>query len=153
VCVRGAEIPALLFLLRVTLKGFFDGNTSMWKGVTAWASLMSILGLLEGMQIALFPVFFQGHQGRACKCQVCSDDMRPFVQGKGMQSLRVHDWKSAFVVFYMFVVAHVNYLIVVPCEVKHIYGVSDGFQAFFNLGFKGALVATILGTISRQLVA
>jgi hypothetical protein len=45
----------------------------------------------------------------------------------------------------MFVVSRVTPLNIVPGQGNNIYGVSDGFQAFLNLGFMGALI--------RQLVA
>merc|ERR1719384_2561554 len=35
----------------------------------------------------------------------------------------------------------------------NIFGVSDGIQKFFNLGFLGAIITTILGSIAWQLVA
>eukprot|EP00617_Octactis_speculum_P010149 CAMPEP_0185791372 /NCGR_PEP_ID=MMETSP1174-20130828/158340_1 /TAXON_ID=35687 /ORGANISM="Dictyocha speculum, Strain CCMP1381" /LENGTH=64 /DNA_ID=CAMNT_0028486317 /DNA_START=686 /DNA_END=880 /DNA_ORIENTATION=- len=33
------------------------------------------------------------------------------------------------------------------------FGVSDGMQEFFNLGFLGAIITTILASIAWQLVA
>merc|ERR1711933_140298 len=35
----------------------------------------------------------------------------------------------------------------------NVMGISDGLQNFLNLGFQGALITTILGSISWQLVA
>merc|ERR1712176_1156628 len=52
-----------------------------------------------------------------------------------------------------FVIARVTTLNVVPGEGENIFGVSDGIQNFFNLGFLGAIITTILGSISWQLVA
>ena len=46
----------------MTLKALFEGQTTMWEGVPKWVSvilffvLMSIVGMLEGMQIAFFAV-------------------------------------------------------------------------------------------------
>eukprot|EP00957_Ditylum_brightwellii_P175237 13341094-Ditylum_brightwellii.AAC.1 len=52
----------LAFSLAVTLEGLFTGNTTMWDGVPNAVAviifflLMSVVGLLEGMQIAFFAV-------------------------------------------------------------------------------------------------
>jgi hypothetical protein len=50
------------FCFAVTLVALFDGKTTMWEGVPPAAAvviffiLLSIVGLLEGMQIAFFAV-------------------------------------------------------------------------------------------------
>jgi hypothetical protein len=49
--------------------------------------------------------------------------------------------------------AHMTSLNIFHCEGSRIYGVLDGFQAFLNLGFMGALITTTLGSISWKLVA
>jgi len=54
-----------------------------------------------------------------------------------------------------FIIARVTTLNVKIGEegVENVFGVSDGLQEFFNLGFLGAIITTILGSISWQLVA
>jgi hypothetical protein len=53
------SLAILGFSFAVTLAGLFEGKTTMWEGVPEWAAvivffiLMSVVGLLEGMQIAL----------------------------------------------------------------------------------------------------
>jgi len=42
---------------------------------------------------------------------------------------------------------------VVPGTGENVFGVSDGMQEFFNLGFLGAIITTILASIAWQLVA
>jgi silicon transporter len=152
------SLAILAFALTVTLKGLFDGNTSMWKGVPAWASvvlffsLMSIVGLLEGMQIAFFAVakVTKEERGSAKFAQMTCDLL---FKGKGRNLPGFMIGRQLCVVFCMFVVARVTSLNIVPGQGNNIYGVSDGFQAFLNLGFMGALITTILGSISWQLVA
>jgi silicon transporter len=152
------SLAVLAFALTVTLQGLFDGNTSMWKGVPAWASvvlffsLMSIVGLLEGMQIAFFAVakVTKEERGNAKFAQMTCDLL---FKGKGRNLPGFMIGRQLCVVFCMFVVARVTSLNIVPGQGNNIYGVSDGFQAFLNLGFMGALITTILGSISWQLVA
>jgi tetrahydromethanopterin S-methyltransferase subunit C len=56
------SLAILGFSFAVTLAGLFEGKTTMWEGVPEWAAvivffiLMSVVGLLEGMQIAFFAV-------------------------------------------------------------------------------------------------
>jgi hypothetical protein len=52
-----------------------------------------------------------------------------------------------------FVIARVTTLNVVIGEDPNIFGVSDPIQKFFNMGFLGAIITTILASISWQLVA
>jgi hypothetical protein len=50
----------LAFALTVTLKGLFDGNTSMWKGVPAWALVVlffPLCPLLVCWRVCRLPVF------------------------------------------------------------------------------------------------
>merc|ERR1719276_371295 len=52
-----------------------------------------------------------------------------------------------------FIIARVTTLDIKVGEDPNVFGVSDGLQEFFNLGFLGAIITTILGSISWQLVA
>merc|ERR1739845_309609 len=56
------------------------------------------------------------------------------------------------VVSCMFFVARVT-TVSIPDGGSNIFNVSQGLQEFFNLGFLGALITTIIGSISWQLVA
>jgi len=152
------SLAILAFALAVTLKALFDGNTSMWKGVPAWASvvlffvLMSVVGLLEGMQIAFFAVakVTKEERGSAKFAKMTCDLL---FKGKGRNLPGFMIGRQLCVVFCMFVVARVTSLNIAPGQGNNIFGVTDGFQAFLNLGFMGALITTILGSISWQLVA
>merc|ERR1739844_608924 len=52
-----------------------------------------------------------------------------------------------------FVIARVVTLNVTPGTGENVFDVPDAVQEFFNLGFLGAIITTILGSISWQLVA
>merc|ERR1711997_1027741 len=56
------------------------------------------------------------------------------------------------VVSCMFFVARVTSVRLAEGD-PNVFGISDGFQSFLGLGFLGALITTILGSISWQLVA
>merc|ERR1712087_281951 len=57
------------------------------------------------------------------------------------------------VVSCMFFIARVTSLNIEPGMGENIFGVSDGTQKFFNMGFLGALITTIVASIAWQLVA
>jgi len=56
------SVAILCFSFAVTMQALFDNKTTMWGGVPAWVAtviffiLMSVVGMLEGMQIAFFAV-------------------------------------------------------------------------------------------------
>eukprot|EP00980_Cylindrotheca_fusiformis_P029618 scaffold23625_cov137-Cylindrotheca_fusiformis.AAC.3 len=156
------SLGVLFFSLAVTLEALFAGNTTMWEfipngvAVVLFLLLMSVVGMLEGMQIAFFAVakLPKSEQGnhpmarRTCKL---------LFQGEGRNLPGFMVGRQMTVTLCFFIIARVTTLnIVVGEEGKeddNIFGVSDGIQEFFNMGFLGAIISTILGSISWQLVA
>jgi len=150
------SLAILCFCLAVTFTALFDGKTTMWEGVPAWLAvivffiLMSIVGMLEGMQVAFFavakvPKSERGDSPFAIKtCEL-------LFRGEGYNMPAFMVGRQLCVVSCMFFVARVTSLSYPEGET--IFGVSQGFQEFLNLGFLGALITTILGSISWQLVA
>jgi len=151
------SLAILWFCLAVTFVALFDGKTTMWKGVPAWLAviiffiLMSVVGTLEGMQIAFFavaklPKSDRGDSVFALKtCEL-------LFKGDGYNMPAFMVGRQLCVVSCMFFVARVTSL-KIPEGEENVFGVSDGVQSFFDLGFLGALITTILGSISWQLVA
>jgi hypothetical protein len=88
------SLAILGFSFAVTLAGLFEGKTTMWEGVPEWAAvivLMSVVGLLEGMQIAFFAVAkIPASERRLC----FQEDLRAPFQGRAQPSW-LHDWTSA----------------------------------------------------------
>jgi len=150
--------------LAVTISALFKGETSSWKGVPKVISLilfflfMCCVGLLEGMQIAFFavaklPKSERGESKLALKTCHCifkngGKNLPGFMCGRQMT-----------VTLCFFVIARVT---TITTEVGgpdgddrsfNIFGVSNWVQEMFNLGFMGALVTTVLGSIAWQLVA
>jgi hypothetical protein len=148
----------LCFGLAVTIDALYRGKTSAWDGLPETVSLvlffvlMSCVGLLEGMQIAFFAVskLPKSERGtspmalRTCECLFKNGgkNLPGFMCGRQMT-----------VTLCFFIIARVTTINVKIGEEDNIFGVSDPIQKMFNLGFMGALVTTILGSITWQLVA
>jgi hypothetical protein len=153
------SIAILVFAFAVTLVALFQGKTTMWEGVPPGVAvvvfflLMSVVGLLEGMQIAFFAVSRikadeRGESSwskRTCALLFRGDahNLSGFMIGRQL-----------CVVSCMFFVARVTSLNIDPDSGDPtLWGVAPGTQKFFNMGFLGALITTIVASIAWQLVA
>lgn len=151
------SLAILSFSLGVTMEALFNGKTTMWNGIPAWVAviifviLLCIVGMLEGMQIAFFavakiPASERGDSMFAKKtCEL-------LFRGEGYNMPAFMVGRQLCVVSCMFFVARVT-TVKIPEGGDNIFNVSQGLQEFFNLGFLGALITTIIGSISWQLVA
>merc|ERR1739845_5857 len=151
------SLAVLGFCLAVTFEALFAGKTTMWEGVPAWLAviifviLLCIVGMLEGMQVAFFavskiPASERGDSVFAKKtCEL-------LFRGEGYNMPAFMVGRQLCVVSCMFFVARVT-TVSIPDGAHGIFNVSQGVQGFLNLGFLGALITTILGSISWQLVA
>jgi len=150
------SVTVLCFCVAVTMIALFDGKTTMWEGIPPvlaliiFLVLMCIVGILEGMQIAFFavaklPASERGQSFFAMKtCHL-------LFSGEGNNLPGFMIGRQLCVVSCMFFVARVT-----SVDMKgegNLFGVPDGIQSFFNTGLLGALMLTILGSISWQLVA
>ena len=146
----------LAFCTAVTMIALFEGKTTMWEGVPASVALivfivlMCVVGMLEGMQIAFFavaklPASERGNSFFAMKtCHL-------LFQGEGNNLPGFMIGRQLCVVSCMFFVARVT-----SVDMKgeaNLFGVPDFIQDFFETGLLGALMLTIIGSISWQLVA
>mmetsp|Transcript_51914 Transcript_51914/g.62410 ORF Transcript_51914/g.62410 Transcript_51914/m.62410 type:complete len:505 (-) Transcript_51914:211-1725(-) len=153
-----ASIAILFFCLAVTIEALFAGQTTMWEGVpnglavVLFFVLMSVVGLLEGMQIAFFAVtkLRESERGsgvfakRTCELLFRGD-------GHNLPGFMIG--RQITVTLNFFVIARVTSLNIVPGKGENVFGVSDAMQEFFNTGLLGALITTILASIAWQLVA
>jgi len=152
------SVGILIFANIVTLTALCEGKTTMWKTIPSSAAvilffvLMSVVGLLEGMQIAFFAVtkMTKEEQGDA-KCAKMTCDL--LFEGKGRNLPGFMIGRQICVVGCMFIVARVCTLNVTVGTGQNVLGVSDGFQSFLNTGLLAALITTIIGSIAWQLVA
>jgi len=150
------------FGFAVIFKSLFEGNTTMydipgWSSLIIFVVLLSVVGMLEGMQIAFFavaklPKTEQG-QNKFAKL-TCKLLFRG--NGKNLPGFMVG--RQLTVVTCFFVAARVTTLKMQVNEDgvqidPNIFGVSDGLQKFLETGLHAAVVVTIVGSISWQLVA
>ena len=141
----------------VTLAALFDGKTAMWNGVPESVSvilfftLMSFVGLMEGMQIALFAVVnvpleeLKSHPTAFANCQLTFRDqnLQAFLIGR-----------QICVTICMFVVARITKINVdVGTGEETIFGIGDHFQEFLNTGLLGAVITTIVGSLCWRIIA
>jgi len=152
------SLAVLGFALSVTLEALFNKQTTIWEGlppavgVILFFVLMSCVGLLEGMQIAFFAVakLTKAERGKAKFAMMTCDLL---FRGKAHNLAGFMIGRQLCVTLCFFVIARVTTLKVEIGTDPNIFGVSDGVQAFFNTGLLGAVITTILGSITWQLVA
>jgi len=151
------SLAVLCFCLAVTLEALFNGQTTMWEFIPNWLAvilffvLMSVVGLFEAMQIAFFAVSKLPKSERGdhpMARRVCNI----LFKGEGRNLPGFMCGRQMTVTLCFFIIARVTTLDVKAGQ-DNVFGVSDGLQEFFNLGFLGAIITTILGSISWQLVA
>jgi len=112
---------------------------------------MSVVGMLEGMQIAFFavakiPAADRGDSMWAKKtCEVLYSG-----DGNNLPGFMVG--RQLCVVSCMLFIARVTSVKIKEGE-DNIFNVKSGFQEFFNTGFLGAFITTTCASISWQLVA
>jgi len=151
------SLAILCFCFAVTLVALFDGKTTMWKGVPSWLAmiiffiLMSVVGMLEGMQIAFFAVAkFTPEERGDSKFQKMTCQLLFKGDGKNLPGFMIG--RQLMVVSCMFFIARVT-SVSIPEGGSNIFDVPDGVQEFFNTGLLGALITTIVASIAWQLVA
>jgi len=151
-----ASLAILVGCFYVTLFALFDGKTTMWEGVPPGVSvvvffiLMSVVGMLEGMQIAFFAVAKLQESERG-DSYFAMKTCHVLFSGEGNNLPGFMIGRQLCVVSCMFFVARVT-----SVDTKgegNLLGVSDGLQELFGTGFLGAMITTIVGSISWQLVA
>jgi silicon transporter len=151
------SLAILCYAFAVTLAALFQGKTTMWESIPEPVAVllffifMAIVGMLEGMQIAFFAVAKLSAEERAAHpwAQRTCDLL---FQGDGRNLPGFMVGRQMCVTLCFFIIARVTSLDVQPGE-ETIFGVSSGVQQFFNTGLLGALITTIVASITWQLVA
>lgn len=150
------SVAVLGFAFAVTLQALFNGNTAMWNGVPEAVSvvilfiLMAFVGMMEGMQIALFSVVnlpaeeLQKHKVAYKNCKLAFD-------GQNLQAFLIG--RQILATICMFVVARITTVQVAVGEGNNIFGVSDAVQEFFNTGLLGAVITTIIASLIWRIIA
>ena len=149
------SLGILAFAFAVTMKALFSSNTTMWDGVPESVSviifflLMCVVGMMEGMQIALFAVVKLPEE-KLKEHAVAYKNCKLVFQGQNLQAFLIG--RQICVTICMFVVARVTTIKLADGE-ANIFGVSDGLQEFFNTGLLGALITTIVASLIWRIIA
>lgn len=150
------SLVVLGFAFAVTLSALFKSQTTMWKSVPNVVSailffgLMCFVGMMEGMQIALFAVInypekeFDRYRVARKNCQLA-------FQGENLQSFLIG--RQICVTICMFIIARIATLNVQIGVDENIFGVSNEFQAFLNTGLLGAVITTIVSSLAWRIIA
>merc|ERR1719457_170545 len=151
------SLAILCFCLAVTVDALFSGQTTMWDGVPPIVAfiifliLMSVVGMLEGMQIAFFavakiPASERGESAWALRtCHL-------LFRGEGNNLPGFMIGRQLCVVSCMLFIARVTSVSIEDGE-SNIFDANEGLQELFNTGLLGAFITTIVASISWQLVA
>ena len=154
----------ILFLsLCVTIAAIWNNETTMYHGVPKIVSiillfgLLTFVGILEGMQIALFAVVNLPKQqddndypnaAKCCSLTFTGCNLQAFLIGRQL-----------CVAMCMFVVAKLtscNVELNTTMENQHnnnIFGVNNDIQALFNTGMLGAFITTVIGSLVWRILA
>mmetsp|Transcript_30102 Transcript_30102/g.59577 ORF Transcript_30102/g.59577 Transcript_30102/m.59577 type:complete len:493 (+) Transcript_30102:193-1671(+) len=151
------SLAVLGYCCTVTLVCIFTDRTTMWEGVppiitfVIFILLLCTVGMLEGMQIAFFAVAkLQASERGDSKFAKMTCDLLFKGAGNNLPGFMIG--RQLSVVSCMFFVARVT-SVSIPEGEPNLFGVSDGVQGLFNTGLLGALMLTIIGSITWQLVA
>jgi len=140
--------------LAVTLYTLFSGLSGMWNGVPPVVSvfifflLMCVLGMLEGMQIAAFALINMNVEELSQR-NIAHTNCNLMFTGQNLQAFLIG--RQIFVASIIFIVARIAALDIGDSD--NIFGVNDSLQKFFNTGFLGALILTIIGSLAWRIVA
>jgi len=151
------SLAVLAFSFAVTLDALFSDKTTMWPGVPSWLSvivffiLMSVVGMLEGMQIAFFAVAKITEEERGeSRWAKMTCDLLYTGEGNNLPGFMVG--RQLCVVSCMLFIARVTSVEIEVGE-ENIFQASTGLQKLFDTGLLGAFITTIVASISWQLVA
>jgi len=149
------SVAILVGAFVVSLAALFKGYTTMWEGVPPIASvfiligLIGLVGLMEGLQIALFAVVHlpadevQHHPAAQRNCQLV-------FRGQNLQAFLIG--RQILQTVIMFVIARIT-TVDMKDSSRNLFGVSDALQSFFDTGILGALISTIVASLSWRIVA
>lgn len=159
------SLTILAVSLAVTLKALFnsdaDANTSSsslidgvhvppFVSVVLFFALMCFIGIMEGMQIALFAVVrmpdhkLRNHPEVQKNCELV-------FEGSNLQAFLIG--RQICVTGCMFFIARITTLAINGSDGNdRIFGVPAVVQAFFDTGLLGAIITTIVGSLAWRII-
>ena len=152
------SIAVICFALAITLEDLFKGQTAMWRGVPGVVSVimfflfMSIIGMLEGIQITIFAFsnLPKEERGKA-KFAMKTCDLLFKSSSQNLPGFIIA--RQVLLTPCFFFVALVKTLNVVIGQDENVFVVSDGVHGFFNTGLLIAVITTNLRSILWQILA
>ena len=151
-----ASLSILGFACAVTLVALVDGQATLWKNLPDAASvaiilvLICLVGLLEGVQIALFGVIGLSDEGLASH-RMAFANYKLALSGQNLQAFLIG--RQICVTCCFVLIARMSTLNVIVGEDENVFGVPNGVQKFFNTGVFGALLTTIMASLIWRLFA
>jgi hypothetical protein len=150
------------FACVLTGAAVFHGQTDMYPGIPNAATavllliLLGLIGMMEGMQIALFAVVnlptetLKHHAVARANCDLtfAGNNFQAFLIGR-----------QVCVTFALFILATILTIDVDLTPLRDgtrpltVMGVNEGMQEFLNSGLPGALVTTILASLAWRIIA
>lgn len=140
----------------VTLAALFEGKTSIGTSIPVWASLllflglMALVGLLEGLQIALFAVINMKDDELKAQSPLAHENCQIIFTGQNLAAFLIG--RQICVTVCMFVVARITTISLEDGD-DNLFQVSDGIQTFFNTGLLGALITAIHASLIWRVLA
>jgi len=150
------SLAVLGFAFAVTISALFQGKTTMWSSVPEPVSvvlfflLMCFVGMLEGMQIALFAVVNIPSEELEKHSMAAYNNCQLTFRDENLQSFLIG--RQICVTICTFVIARITTLDVEIGVDDNIFGVSDGLQSFFNTGLLGAVITTIVSSLAWRII-
>jgi hypothetical protein len=152
------SLALLAYAFAVTLAALFQRKTTMYAGVPEVVSvivffvLMCFVGMMEGMQIALFAVVNMPSEELA-RHPIAAKNCELTFTGNNLQAFLIG--RQICVTCCMFIVARITS---VDVDVDgddslNIFGVSDRIQSLFNTGLLGAVITTIVASLAWRIIA
>lgn len=152
------SVTLLAFAFVITFKAMLDGHTTMWEGVPVYvsvlilAALILVVGIMEGLQIACMASL------HLPECQIKKNPAAHknyhliFSQGShNLQAFLVG--RQILQTIIMFVIARITTLDTDDDSESNVFGVPDVVQQVFNTGILGALISTIVASLTWRVVA
>eukprot|EP00578_Thalassiosira_sp_NH16_P020619 CAMPEP_0181098094 /NCGR_PEP_ID=MMETSP1071-20121207/11932_1 /TAXON_ID=35127 /ORGANISM="Thalassiosira sp., Strain NH16" /LENGTH=522 /DNA_ID=CAMNT_0023180645 /DNA_START=156 /DNA_END=1724 /DNA_ORIENTATION=- len=144
------------FAFAVTIQALLLGKSGMGDGVSPLLSIvmffimLTIVGLMEGMQIAAFALMNTPEEELLTKSPMAHRNAKLILEGKNLQSFLVG--RQIFVASLMFIVARIATIELQEGD-ENIFGVSNGLQSFLDTGLLGAIMLTVGSLIFRVLAS
>lgn len=148
------SLSVLAFALAVTFDGLLRGKTTIWgvdisgaAAVVTFLALIVFVGLLEGLQLAVLSV--TGNEEALLSRRIAYANYA--LTMSDLQSVLIG--RQILVTVSFFILARISTPNIKVDLDDNVFGVSNAAQGLFNTGMLGALIATIIASLTWRLIA